>query len=168
MSLIWKPCSSCKKPIQHGQTYYICSVSTCNRARTGLVFCTIDCWDAHVPMMNHRDAWAEEQKAPPPPQDSPPAASENRQVRRIVRPAGTSARQSPDLRPPPEPEVLVVASRLKVYIQERSGDMSTAADVLDHLSDLIRQQCDDAIRRARSEGRRTVKARDFMDRRSEK
>lgn len=167
MTLLWKPCSSCKKPINHGQSYYICGVSTCNRARTGLVFCCIECWDAHVPMMNHRDAWAEEETAPPPPSAAAAgAAPDARPARRLVRPEGSSARQSPDLRPPPEEEVLVVAARLKNYIQVRSGDMSTAADVLDHLSALIRRQCDDAIRRARSDGRRTVKARDFEDKRS--
>jgi histone H3/H4 len=58
-------------------------------------------------------------------------------------------------------EVLVIASRLKAYVRQRSGDMSTSAEALEVLSDLIRQQCDDAIRRARMDGRRTVKGRDF-------
>jgi len=60
----WRACSSCKKPIAHGAMYYVCNVSTCNRKRTGLVFCSVDCWDSHVPMMRHRDSWAEERTAP--------------------------------------------------------------------------------------------------------
>jgi hypothetical protein len=69
MSLIaepdfWRRCNSCKKPIPYKAKYWICNVSTCNRKRTGLVFCGVSCWDAHVPMMNHRETWAEERKAP--------------------------------------------------------------------------------------------------------
>src|SRR4051812_29844950 len=60
----WKKCNSCKKDIAHGATYWICNVSTCNRKRTGLVFCTVSCWDAHLPLMNHRESWAEERVAP--------------------------------------------------------------------------------------------------------
>jgi len=181
MSRTWKRCSSCRKDIPYRATYYVCSVSTCNRKRTGYAFCSVDCWDAHVPMMNHREAWAEEQTAPPPPTapaPEPPAATGRRRIvrpaatapapapaaagrRRIVRPAGSRARQSPDLNTVADKEVLVVASRLKAYIRARSGDMSTSAEVLDILSDLIRAQCDDAIRRARMDGRRTVKGRDL-------
>jgi len=32
---IWRSCSTCKKPIEFQQTYYVCSVSTCNRKRNG-------------------------------------------------------------------------------------------------------------------------------------
>jgi hypothetical protein len=60
----WRRCSSCKKTIAYSSKYWVCNVSTCNRKRTGLVFCDVSCWDAHVPMMNHRDTWAEERKAP--------------------------------------------------------------------------------------------------------
>ena len=74
---------------------------------------------------------------------------------------GSQARQSPDLHPVQEKEILVIASRLKAYIRARSGDMSTSAEVLEALSDSIRHQCDDAIRRARMDGRRTVKGRDL-------
>lgn len=62
----WKRCSSCKKNIAFRATYWICNVSTCNRKRTGLSFCSVSCWDAHVPMMNHRESWAEERRAPSP------------------------------------------------------------------------------------------------------
>jgi hypothetical protein len=60
----WKKCSSCKKPLDYSSKYWVCNVSTCNRKRTGLVFCNVSCWDAHVPMMNHRESWAEERRAP--------------------------------------------------------------------------------------------------------
>ncbi|MBC7691207.1 MAG: hypothetical protein H7222_05510 [Methylotenera sp.] len=63
---LWRPCSSCKKSIHFGTRYWVCNVSTCNRKRTGLIFCTVSCWDAHVPQMNHRESWAEEKKAPTP------------------------------------------------------------------------------------------------------
>ncbi len=61
---IWKKCSTCKKPILYGVTYWHCSVSTCNRKRTALVFCTVSCWDAHIGLLRHRDSWAVEEKAP--------------------------------------------------------------------------------------------------------
>jgi hypothetical protein len=61
---VWKKCNGCKKPIAYSQAYYVCNVSTCNRKRTGLVFCQVSCWDSHLPIVNHRESWAEERKAP--------------------------------------------------------------------------------------------------------
>jgi hypothetical protein len=60
----WRVCSICRKPIAAGQIYYVCSVSTCNRVRTGLFFCSPECWEGHLPTARHRDAWAEERRAP--------------------------------------------------------------------------------------------------------
>src|SRR4030095_10924764 len=60
----WRRCSACKNPIALGATYWVCSVSTCNQKRTGLAFCTVSCWDAHLPVARHREAWAEERTAP--------------------------------------------------------------------------------------------------------
>ena len=57
-------------------------------------------------------------------------------------------------------EVLVVASKLKNYIRTKSG-MNTSSAVMGALSDKIRQLCDQAIERAKSEGRKTVMDRDF-------
>ena len=57
-------------------------------------------------------------------------------------------------------ETLVVASKLKSYIRDKSG-MNTSASVLTALSDRIRGLCDEAIERAKSDGRKTVKDRDF-------
>lgn len=39
-------------------------MSTCTRKRTGLVFCTVACWDAHVPVARHKESWAIEMRAP--------------------------------------------------------------------------------------------------------
>ena len=60
-----------------------------------------------------------------------------------------------------EQEVLVVVSKIKNYIREASG-MNTAANVAPALSGVIRQLCDQAIERARQDGRKTVKDRDFQ------
>jgi hypothetical protein len=60
----WVRCNSCKKPIPYGSEYWVCNVSTCNRVRTALRFCSVTCWDAHLPGMNHREAWAEDRQAP--------------------------------------------------------------------------------------------------------
>ena len=60
----FKVCSMCRKPIAFGQVYYACSVSTCNRPRTALFFCSPECWETHLPTARHRSAWAEEKRAP--------------------------------------------------------------------------------------------------------
>jgi hypothetical protein len=62
--LVWKRCSTCKKEIAFTSVHWVCNVSTCNRTRTALAFCSVACWDAHVPMLRHREAWAEERRAP--------------------------------------------------------------------------------------------------------
>ena len=57
-------------------------------------------------------------------------------------------------------ETLVVVSKLKSYIRAKSG-MNTSGAVAGVLSDAIRELCDQAIERARNDGRKTVKDRDF-------
>jgi histone H3/H4 len=57
-------------------------------------------------------------------------------------------------------EVLVVVSKLKSHIREQSG-MNTAANVAPALSDIIRRLCDQAVEKARADGRKTVMDRDF-------
>ena len=57
-------------------------------------------------------------------------------------------------------EVLVVASKVKTYVREKS-DMNTSAGIFDVISDKIRATCDRAIENARNDGRKTVKDRDF-------
>ena len=60
----WKKCSSCKKEIPYNSLYWICNVSTCNRNRTALSFCSVNCWDAHLAIVRHRDTWAVEHRSP--------------------------------------------------------------------------------------------------------
>ena len=57
-------------------------------------------------------------------------------------------------------EVLIVVSKLKNYIRDKS-DFNTSGNVAPRLSDIIRQMCDRAIENARSDGRKTVMDRDF-------
>lgn len=64
MSEFWKRCSSCKKPIPFQVLYWVCNVSTCNRKRTALQFCSVNCWDAHLAVVRHRETWAEERTSP--------------------------------------------------------------------------------------------------------
>jgi len=58
-------------------------------------------------------------------------------------------------------EVLVVASKLKNYIRDKSS-MNTSANVMQAVSDKIREMCDQAIENAKSDGRKTVMDRDFQ------
>lgn len=95
--------------------------------------------------MNHRDnVWAEEQYAP----------RFIEAERRVVRPDAVASQKAPD-------EALIIASRLKDYIQAQAG-FNTAGDVVDVLSDWVRELSADAIREARAEGRKTVMGRDFL------
>ena len=59
-----------------------------------------------------------------------------------------------------EKEVLVVISKLKNYIREKS-DFNTAGSVAPKVSDILRNLCDQAIANARKDGRKTVMDRDF-------
>ncbi len=175
----------CKNQIDYGQKIYECSVSTCRQKRTGMVFCSLGCWEAHLPMMRHRDAWAEEDVAPT--QAAAEAAAEAERAKtEAAKPASSP---SPAPRAPvaraasvsssvPEAQrrvvanpnvvatddlpkdVLVVVSKLKKYIRARSG-MNTSEDVLTVLSEQIRQICNRAITHAAEDGRKTVKGRDF-------
>jgi hypothetical protein len=154
----WRRCNACKKPITLGSTYWICNVSTCNRKRTGLVFCSVSCWDVHLPGANHREAWALEKTAPLSlGEEARSANSEQRKraQKRVVRTesAGKAASEVSG-------EVLIVASRLKEYIRARSG-FNTSDRVLSPLSDIVRRVCDEAIKNAARAGRLTVLDRDL-------
>lgn len=60
----WRKCSTCKKPIGLNSPYYVCSVSTCNGQRTGYVFCSVTCFESHVPGARHKNAGAIEKISP--------------------------------------------------------------------------------------------------------
>ncbi len=143
----WRRCSSCKTEIGFGRPYWTCSVTTCNRKGTDFVFCSLDCWEAHVPTLRHRDAWAEEKCTPEAGAASSPNASH------------AAATPSPNRARTPR-DILIVASKLKAYIRARSG-MNTSESVLAELSERVRDLCDDAIGRAREDGRKTLMDRDF-------
>ena len=154
----FKVCSTCKKPIAFEGAYYRCSVSTCNRSRVAYYFCSVPCWDAHVPEQRHRDAWAEPAKAP----------SRAAYLAELSKEESTTGEPAPTRRvvSPPKPEgevteeVLVVVSKLKAYIKARSG-MNTSDGAMDVLSDIVREVADKAIQKAAAEGRKTVLDRDF-------
>jgi hypothetical protein len=159
----WRRCSSCKKEIGFTATYWVCNVSTCNRKRMGLVFCTTSCWDVHLPLMNHREAWAEERRAPTREAWRREQEAEQKAAAAPAKPAVAKPAERetlPPLKPPAEPEILVVVSKVKAYVRERSG-MSTSDSVSELLSERVRRMCDQAIQRAQRDGRRTVMDRDF-------
>ncbi len=59
-----------------------------------------------------------------------------------------------------EQDVLVVVSKLKNYIRSKA-DMNTSGNVTATLSEIIRRKCDEAIEKAKQDGRKTVMDRDF-------
>lgn len=180
----WRRCSSCKKAIAFATTFYECSVSTCTRKRTGYVFCSVDCWEIHLPMMRHREAWAVEETSPTREAWAKELAAEGGSGTQggraepaaapaklaptpapiVRRPEGDAGRRiavpSAPAAPAPPKEVLVIASRLKEYIRQRYS-MNTSDGVLEDLSDHLRKLCDRAVSHAREDGRKTVLDRDF-------
>jgi hypothetical protein len=133
----------------------------------------VPCWASHVPTFRHRDAWAIEQVAPT--LQAHLAELKNEEAASTAPSSITAAAKTP-VRSSDEPkkvmmsssptsvsesEVLVVVSKMKSYIKAKA-DMNTSADVMDWLSDRLRRLCDEAIRNARQDGRKTVMARDFV------
>jgi histone H3/H4 len=171
----WMVCSACRRDIRFGAKHYVCSVSTCNRPATRLVFCSVPCWDTHVVVLRHRDAWAVEALAPDrgaglpaptppaPSQPPPPVARTVEAARPVTLAPPVAAPAVPSgitLQKADETEILVVVSKVKKYIKERSG-MNTSDAVTDVLSAYVRAICDGAIRVAAKDGRKTVMDRDF-------
>ena len=155
-------CSTCKKPIDFSAGYFRCSVSTCNRKRLELYFCSVPCWDAHVPEARHRDAWAEPAVAPSEAEWNARADDERPAPRAAaaVEPAPRRRIVGEDDDKDLPREVLVVVSKLKQYIRARSG-MNTSDNVTSVLSDHLRRLCVQAIRHAAEDDRKTVMDRDF-------
>ena len=179
---VWRRCSACKNPILHRATYWVCNVSTCNRKRTGMAFCTVSCWEVHLPIANHREAWAVEEKAPAsgsyvqeqqqgssrvPARQAPRPAPSRPPVESVSRSAGKRDEPVPARQAPPsertaekmEQEVLVVISKMKEYIRWKSG-FSTSDRVAGPLSNILRKACDEAIAAAERDERKTVLDRD--------
>jgi len=185
---VWMLCSACRKPIRFGAVHWVCSVSTCNRDRTRLVFCSVACWDSHVATLRHRDAWAVEARAPGRGEAEREARNEPVVRQPVPAPApaprpqqaAPAARSLPAAAPPaPTPrssvtahaggpalsnqydhdDILVVVSKVKKYIRDRGG-MNTSEAVAEALGAHVRKVCDDAIRNAVRDGRKTVLDRD--------
>jgi len=178
--IFWKKCSNCKQNIAYSTPYQRCSVTTCNHERTGLQFCSVSCWSAHVPIYRHRDSWAIEETSPSKAQAqiNEKNLNEALPIQTHPNPSAPMVKKTFISQPMSETpqnvsamssnvntdDVLVVVSKLKNYIRERS-EMNTSADVVEALSDHLRRVCDEAIQHARGDGRKTVMARDFIFRR---
>ncbi len=189
----WMVCSACRKGIGFSQKHWVCSVSTCNRQRTRLVFCSVGCWDSHLSVLRHRDAWAVEAHAPsradwevqrlneerealpsatpiaspvrgtPPPQrrvveSAPMTVRSPAPSSGMVASSGTGASAAASAAAS-EDDMLIVMSKMKKYIRDKSG-MNTSDAVGAVLSDHVRAICDEAIRIAGADGRKTVLDRD--------
>ena len=57
-------------------------------------------------------------------------------------------------------DILVIASKVKKLIRERSG-MNTSSELLEALTQKVELLCLEAIDKARADGRKTVKGRDL-------
>ncbi len=178
----WLRCSACKRDIGFGVVHWVCNVSTCNRSNTNYKFCSVACWDSHVATLRHRDSWAVEARSPskqdwereqgdappPPPRVGPAPAVAARPAtpeppRRVVPPpaappAAVAAAGQLTLTAA-DRDMLIVISKLKKYIKDRSG-MNCSDAVADVLSDHVRSICDDSIRAAAMDERKTVLDRD--------
>lgn len=156
----WKRCSICRIGIPFEGKYYLCSVSTCQRPRLRLYFCSLSCFDAHLPEARHRDAWAEHETAPSAEQAAAEVHKSNERqsspdpaVRRVVRGAASA---------PVPRETLVVISKLKAFIRAQAG-MNTSDGVSGVISEHLRDLSVAALRVAAEEGRKTVLDRDFSE-----
>lgn len=147
METIWRKCGTCKKDIGFNQDYQQCSV-----CKGKYAFCSVECWDAHSPVMNHKSAWAEENRSPANAAGTPPAQPARRIVGAPSAPAGAPSSH--------ETEVLIVASKLKQYVKDKY-DLSTSASVMDALSREVRRLTDRAVEKAKADGRKTLMDRDF-------
>ena len=180
MAETWLKCTACKNPIPFNATHWVCSVSTCNRPKFPLVFCTVSCWDSHVADARHRESWAVEAHAPskaqweadhattPTPAPVKSVAPAAPVVRRVVGEASasvaapvatTAAAGGVNLLDVVDNDMLIVVSKMKKYIKDRSG-MNCGDAVAELLSDHVRAICDEAIRVAARNERKTVLERD--------
>ena len=155
----WKKCSSCKKSIPLDTKYYKCSVSTCNSKRVGYSFCSVGCFDQHIPMAKHKSAGAIEETSPKTKEDTPAARPKRRIItnnNKLTEPSNKQVSKGGD--------ILVIASRFKDFINEQS-EFSTSSSVMNAISDHLRHIAMQAIDNAREEGRRTVMEQDlkFLD-----
>lgn len=150
-TVVWKKCNSCKGDIPYRAEYFTCSVSTCNQKPFNYVFCSVSCFERHLPGARHKDAAAINQKAPAFAQVQP-----NSPARRIITGATKPTQSTAHL----PKDTLIVVSKLKDYVKAKGG-MNTAGNVAEVLSEIVRKACDKAIENAQREGRKTLMDRDF-------
>ena len=136
----WRPCSSCKGDIDFGEVYYVCDVPTCNRGATDLRFCSIECWDVHVPVMRHRNPGAVEKRAP--------AQAEWEREQAKARPAPSAPRPATPTAPP-EGEVELVDEGLPhdVLVVVSKGSVEIVVGEMHHrlaAGDAIQFEADSA------------------------
>lgn len=122
-------------------------MSGCRARATNYVFCSVPCWDAHIPTERHRPdtAAAIEKRAPRNAEESEKLEG----GKRIIV-------QDDKLG---EDELLVVVSKVRKYVAEKSG-LNTSASAYEALTNRIKRLCDRAIEEARRQGRKTVMDRD--------
>ena len=122
-----------------------------------MVFCQVSCWDAHVPVMGHKDPWALEKEAP-----SKAQWAHTQNPESVPKPKPSpyfnGGKSNPEKSM--EHEILVVASKVKAYIKSRSG-MNTSSSAMEAISDFIRKYADEAITEAKKADRKTVLDRDI-------
>jgi histone H3/H4 len=189
----WRRCSACKQPIGFGARYWVCNVSTCNRPRTALAFCSLTCWEVHLPGANHREAWALERTAPRSAAEAGAAgaqsgaaaglaaSSSDGSPRRSAAQPGSSAAPAAARPGPAEgqgrrrivrpatpgraaPPREVLIIASRLKDYIRARSGFNASDrILDPLSEIVRTLCDEAILKAEREGRRTVLERDIPE-----
>ena len=154
----WKKCNVCKKEIPFNTAYQVCSVSTCQNSRTGFTFCSVECWDAHLGVVKHRDSWAEERYSPRKEESpvSPTNPGPPPQRRYVTAPAMETSRPAPEIMT----DTLVVVSKVKKLINEQSS-FNTSQCAIDALTEKVVKECLRAIESARASGRKTVMGRDF-------
>ncbi len=159
----WSKCNICKKSIQLNAQYYLCSVSTCKHPRTGLKFCSVDCWDTHIGETRHRDAWAEEARAPKVASTSEDNSQVRAPVRKIYDTKPTEASSSSNLSSNPSAftnlDTLVVVSKVKQFIKDNS-EFNTSQCLIDEISKKVAEISLRAIQSAKESGRKTVMGRD--------
>lgn len=170
----WRRCSNCKNEIGLGSKYWLCSVASCTKVRAPVQFCSPDCWAVHEEIAFHKNAWAVEHLAPRTPEakaadvpvvkatatTAPPAAARPA-TSTATSTAASAAASSGSSTGSAGGEVLVVVSRLKDWLREASGGMSTSDQVVPLLSDHVRRMADLSIASARANSRKTVLDRDL-------
>lgn len=153
----WRKCIVCKNEIAFDKVYYKCSVSSCDKKRAPAQFCSVDCWDVHRSIMNHKNAGADQYRSPNKERWLKEEANQRPTVR-IVSSKKSEQKNTDDTEL--DGEVLVVVSKLKAYIKAKSG-LNTSSDVMPILSDMLREKCNQAFQNAHREGRKTLMGKDF-------